>query len=245
MTISVANYILQYLRPTLPSSTDFPDATLGYWIDAALLDISHSFPRKAYALWTATINVPLYSYSDSITTADETTIIRLISCLYPFTIATYSGPPMTRKSHLDEDFLGGNYYDPDNDLQGLYIGAPLTSGLFIYCDAHTYWKVVTATIVNPSEHYELIRLFCVWQSFIKQMSSAASSPVPDGSLLNVLAQESRRAEVAYRDAYRKLDEAKASSGITNGWTIDKWDRVSGGMGNIQGGEFYINPHGGG
>jgi hypothetical protein len=241
MTITVANFITQYLRPALASSTDYPDATLGYWIDAALLDISRSFPRKAYAMWTATAGNPMYAYADSITVADETTIIRLVSCIYPFTIADYSGPPMSRKSHLDEDFLGGEYYDPDNDAQAVYIGATLTSGLYIYCEAQIYWKIVTATIINPSEHYELIRLFCIWQAYIHQTTDAASAAVPDSSLLSALALEARRAEIAYRAAYQKLDEAKATSGIAQGWTVDKWDRVEDGIGNIMGSDSSIHP----
>src|SRR4030067_59717 len=99
MTISVANFITQYLRPALASAADWPDATLGYWIDAALLDISRSFPRKTYALWTATAATYNYAYADSTPVADETTIIRLLTCIYPFTLATMDGPMMTRKSH--------------------------------------------------------------------------------------------------------------------------------------------------
>ena len=225
MTISVANFITQYLRPALASATDWSDATLGYWIDAALLDISRTFPRKAYASWAVTAGTYSYAYADSTTVADETTIIRVLNCLYPYTAATNSGPAMSRGNHLDEQFIGGSYYDPDNDAQVLYIGASLTTALLIYADCHLYWKTATASIINPSEHYELIRLFCIWQAFLHQSSDVASSPVPDSSLLNSVALEARRAEIAYRAAYQELANAKATSVYTSGWSLDKWDRL--------------------
>src|SRR3972149_3510567 len=180
MTITVANFITQYLRPALPSTSDWSDATLGYWTAAALLDISRSFPRKSYALWSAVAGQYAYPYADSTTVADETTIIRLLNCLYPYdAVLEMTGPPMVRKSHLDEDFVGGDYYDPDSEAQIFYIGASLTNALLIYSDAHLYWKVATANIVNPSEHYELIRLFCIWQAFLHQSADAASAEEPD------------------------------------------------------------------
>ncbi len=231
MTITVANFITQYLRPALASSADWSDATLGYWIDAALLDISRSFPRRAYAQWTATTGLNAYAYSDSTTVADETTIIRLLSCLYPYVAADMTGPAMTRKNHLDEDFVGGEYYEPDNESQVLYIGATVTTGKFIYCEAHIYWLVTGASIINPSEHYELIRLFVIWQAFLHQAGDIASASVPDSSLLNAIALQARRAEIAYRAAYDKLNEAKATSGITRGWVMDKWDPNRGSQGN--------------
>jgi len=234
MSISVANFITQYLRPALPSTSDWSDATLGYWIDAALLDISRSFPRKAYALWSAVAGTYFYSFADSTTTADETTIIRILNCVYPYSITSLTGPPMLRKSHLDEDFLGGPYYDPDPDAQVIYIGTALTTAQLIYADCHIYWKVATATIVNPAEHLELIRLFCIWQAFLHQAADVTSSPVPDSSLLNAVALESRRAEIAYRAAYQKLAEAHATSIFTRGWAMDKWDRNTGGSKNNPG-----------
>ncbi len=47
--------------------------------------------------------------------------------------------------------------------------------------------------------------------------------VPDSALLNALALQAGRAETAYHTLYDKLDQAKASSGITQGWSLDKWD----------------------
>jgi hypothetical protein len=224
MTITVANFITQYARPSLPNATDWTDAVIGYWIDAALLDISRSFPRKTYAMWGATAGTYAYAYADSTTVADETTIIRILNCLYPYNSTNKTGPAMSRKNHIDQDFLGGPYYEADSDAQILYIGASLTTALDIYCDAHIYWKTATAVIINPAEHWELINLFCVWQAFLHQLADITSSPVPDGSLYSVTALEVHRAEIAYRDAYQKLAESKATSVYTPGWTLDKWDR---------------------
>jgi len=226
-SISVANFILQYLRPALPNATDFPDATLGYWIDAALLDISRGFPRKTYASWTGAAGTNSYSYADSLTSADENTIIRVLNCLYPWVDFEDPGVELTRKYHLDDDFIGGNYYEADNDYQILYVGPAIVAGKIIYSECHIVWKVATANIINPSEHYELIRLFTIWHAFLHQLSDAGSSTVPDSSLVNSLALQVRRAEIAYRAAYSLLDEAKATSGTASGWTLDKWDKGKG------------------
>lgn len=226
-SISVANFITQYLRLALPNVTDFTDAMLGYWIDAALLDISRGFPRKTYATWDATTGLNSYAYSDSETIADETTIIRVLTCFYPWVSDADPGDVLTRKSHLDDDFLGGNYYEPDNEFQILHVGSTVKTGGTIYADCHIVWKVATANIINPPEHYELIRLFCIWQAFNHQASDVASSTVPDSSLLNALALEARRAEIAYRSAYSLLSEAKAISGVAKGWVLDKWDKGTG------------------
>jgi len=227
MTITVVNFIAQYARPSLPDAVAWTDAVIGYWIDAALLDISRSFPRKTNALWDATAGTYSYAYADSSTVADESTIIRVLNCLYPYNGTSNTGPAMSRKNHLDEDFIGGNYYDPDSDAQILYIGAALTTALNIYCDCHIYWKTATAAIINPSEHYELIRLFCIWQAFLHQSADVISSPVPSSSLLNSAALEARRAEISYRAAYDQLAASKASSMFTDGWIMDKWDRNTG------------------
>ena len=224
MTITVVNFIAQYLRPALASAADWSDAILGYWIDAALLDVSRSFPRKTYAEWSAIAGTYSYAYADSTTVADETTIIRILNCLYPYNATNNNGPAMTRKNHLDEDFLGGPYFEVDSDAQILYIGAALTTAQLIYSDAHIYWKTSSGSIINPSEHYELIRLFCIWQAYMHQSADAVSSAVPDGSLLNAIALEARRAEISYREAYQKLAESKATSMYTTGWVLDKWDR---------------------
>jgi hypothetical protein len=221
--ITVANFIAQYLRTSLPNATEWTDAVLGYWIDAALLDISRSFPRKSYAQWAAVAGTQSYLYADSLTIADETTIIRLLNCIYPAG-TTEAGPEMTRLSHIDENFAGGDYYEADSETQTLYIGAVLTTALKIRCDAHIYWKVAAGVIPNPYEHNELIRLFCIWQAFIHQAADAASSSVPDSSLLNSLALEARRAEISYATAYQNLAEAKATSMYTDGYSMDKWDR---------------------
>jgi hypothetical protein len=224
MSISVVSFIANYLRPDLPDTTAWSDASLTSWIDSSLLDISRAFPRKSYAMWVAAAATYSYPYADSTTVADETTIIRLLNCLYPYVIADTTGPAMSRKSHLDEDFIGGDFFEPDSDAQILYIGAAMTAGASIYSDAHIYWKTATNSIINPSEHYELIRLFCIWQAYIHQAAAVSSSAVPDSSLLNATALQVGRAETAYRDAYQKLAETKATSIFTDGWTMDKWDR---------------------
>jgi hypothetical protein len=225
MSITVANFITQYLRPSLASVTDFPDATLGYWIDAALLDVSRSFPRTSYALWDTLANTYTYLYADSTTIADESTIIRLLNCIYPYNLITAEGPALARGNHMRTDWIGsGDFYDPDNDYQVLYIAKTITAGQTIYADAHLYWKTATATIINPSSHYELIRLFCIWQAFLHQVTDASTSPVPDPELLSSLSSQALAASMAYQAAYQKLDESKATSVITNGWVIDKWDR---------------------
>jgi hypothetical protein len=234
MTITVANYITQYLRTTLVNAVEFTDAVLGYWIDAALLDISRSFPRKTYATWNAVTGTYSYAYADSLTVADETTIIRVLNCLYPYVSTSSTGRPMYRKNHLDENFIGSDYYDPDSDAQVLYIGAAVATGNLIYCDCHIYWKTATAVIINPSEHLELIRLFCIWQAFLHQAADSATSAVPDSSLLNSLALEARRAEIAYQSAYTQLAESKATSMYTDGWIMDKWDQNSPGSGPVPG-----------
>ncbi len=115
-----------------------------------MIDISRSFPRKAYATWTTIAATQFYPYADSLTIADETTIIRVLDCLYPYTAATVSGPPMSRKNHLDDDFYGGDYYDPDNDAQVIYIGKSVTGAQTIYCDCHIIWKTATNVIINPA-----------------------------------------------------------------------------------------------
>ena len=224
LSITVANFITQYLRPSLPSSTKWTDAVIGYWIDAALIDISRSFPDKNYASWVAVTGQSYYAYADSTTIADELTIIRILTCRYPFNITTLTGPEMSRKSHFDDDFLGGDWYDPDNDAQILYIGKPTTNALLINCDAHCTWKTIAGpAIVNPTEHYELIRLFCIWQGYLNQLSDVTSSTVPDSSLVNSISLAAWRSERSYRAAYTLLDQAKATSGVTKGWSIDKWD----------------------
>jgi hypothetical protein len=227
MSITVANFILYYLRPSLPNATDFSDATLGYWIDAALLDISRSFPRKTWAMWAATTGNHAYAYADSTTIADETTIIRVLNCSYPYVDSLDPGDVMDRRSHFDTDFEGGNYYDPDNEGQVLYIGAQVLTTKQIYADCHLYWKVATTTISNPSEHYELIRLFVIWQAYMHQTSDAASSPTPDTALINALNEQTQQAYQAYLSIYDKLDQAKATSGVASGWRMDKWDGDSG------------------
>jgi hypothetical protein len=222
--ITVVNFIAQYLRTSLPNATEWTDAVLGYWIDAALLDISRSFPRKSYAYWASVAGTQQYLYADSLGFADETNTIRFLDCIYPAAGTAESGPKMSLKSHTDEDFLGGDYYEADNEAQKLFIGASLATGLKIRCNAHVYWKVAAGVIGNPDEHNELIRLFCIWQAFLHQAADAASSSVPDSSLLNSLALEARRAEISYAAAYQKLAEAKATSIYTNGYSMDKWDR---------------------
>jgi hypothetical protein len=230
MAITVANFITQYLRPVLASSTDYSDAILGYWITQALQDISRSFPRKTYALWNASDGGQYYSYADSLSVAIDTNIIRILNCLYPYVDSEDPGISLVRKSHLESDFYGGNYYEPDNDFGVLYLGPPGVAGQQIYADCHIVWAVSSGTpaIANPQEHYNLIVLFCVWQAFIQQMADAASATIMDTSLINSLALEVRRAEIAYRAAYTQLDEAKATSGVATGWFIDKWDKRGGG-----------------
>ena len=223
LAITVVNFIAQYLRPSLPDATAWTDAVLGYWIDAALIDISRSFPDKNYASWVGVAGQSFYAYADSTTSADELTIIRILNCRYPFNLVTLTGPEMSRKSHFVDDFLGGDYYDPDNDAQILYIGKPTTAGPLIVCDAHCTWKTSAGSILNPQEHYELMRLFCIWQAAIHQLSDSSSSPVPDPSTINSNSLAAWRAERAYRAAYILLDQAKATSGITAGWSMDKWD----------------------
>jgi hypothetical protein len=225
MSISVANFLTQYIRPTIASVTEFPDASLGYWIDAALIDISRSFPRKTYALWDATTNLAMYTYADSLSAADETNIIRILHAIYPYgSFEKETHTVMNRKSHLDEDFLGGNYYDPDNDLQVLYVGMPVVTGEQIYADAHIYWATSSGNLINPKEHYDLIRLYVIWQAYHQRMTNQSAAAVPDSSLFNSLALEAWRAERSYRAAYTVLDEAKATSGVAIGWKMDKWDK---------------------
>lgn len=225
MTITVANFILKYLRPALASVTDFPDATLGYWIDAALLDISRSFPRKTYALWSCSAGVNAYAYDDSTTDAIGSTIIRVLNCQYPWVSVANNGISLVYKSHLEDNFFGGNYYDPDNDFGMIYVGPAVAAATKVYADCHIIWQVnATPAIINPSGHYELIRLFCIWQAYLHQMGAVSSTIAPDSSLVNSLALEAWRAERSYRAAYGALDQAKATSGVATGWPLDKWDK---------------------
>lgn len=223
MTITVANFITQYLRPTLASATEWPDATLGIWINQALIDISRSFPRQLYATWDAITGQSAYAYADSLTVADENTIIRVLNCFYPYVSATDRGNAMTLHDHTLDDFEGGAYYHPDNAAQALYIGYPVVTLDTIYSDCQCYWTISAATIVNPSEHYELIRLFVLWQVYHQQLAELTASPVPENTLLVSLTSQVQHAEGQYRDAYNLLDQSKATSSHTSGWSMDKWD----------------------
>jgi hypothetical protein len=207
------------LRNVLTDKTQWRDTLLNTWIEDAISDYSHNFPRLQISQISCVSGQKSYSLSSY-------TIFAIHAVEYP----TGQTPRrlLDPKSRSLSDFSGNPYYDTKSDFSTLYIGESPNLGETISIEYSTIHAIPSsdATVLSiPGQHFELARLYIIWKAMVQLELDENVSVDRKRDMMNALGLNALRAERAYRNRLQDLLVTYAQSGIAGVWKQDKRDRI--------------------
>jgi hypothetical protein len=215
------------LREILPSTTQWPEATINSWIQEAIQDFSGYFPRETSGLLNLTDDERVYALSNlagGSSTAGG--IFAVIQVEYPY---DEDPPRFLARKQESAGIVGEAVFDvrgaPPSDL---VLGEKPSTGeqaRVVYTCGHTKPVDDSDVITVPDNRLEAIIEFVRWQAVREAEMNETMDPDTKNLVLSEIGLNSGRAERIYRAKIRDYQGQEAGGGYVSGWQMDDKDRI--------------------
>ncbi|MFC1879384.1 hypothetical protein ACFLZW_05675 [Chloroflexota bacterium] len=206
-------------------ATTWTDLKINEWINDAIVDLSHHFPRVIITDLSTTLNTREYDL--------ELNFIAALSVEFP----QGEDPPvyLERKHHLDDDFwITDGYYDildtqtadSTNDPQ-IFISEKPAASLTIrvrHTAVHNELSAPADITTLEDRHLHLIAMFVRWKCWENISIYDGTDPDPLKDTTTAKEEMAAMAGKAYLEALQRAKDSESTSAQIH-WTQDKYGQI--------------------